>query len=355
MRTSPFRGAVMIRHILRKVNDAAGETLGIRLIRERDLYPWQLHQPGGSCQTTNLPPSAEAYLRPDNPRLIELKERYGKCDARVTTPAIWEDGILAAADIAYFRRDNAFVWQEPRGTRFNELAYAASYYALKASGADDLLTLLDEDGLFGAHVFRIDGRNVSRDLLDSVREIDFVRTHLPLANTRTNILDIGAGYGRLPHRLSLVTQDTVNIYATDAIAESTFVSEFYLKFRVAERVSIIPLDEFETFIASTPIDLAINIHSFSECSLVAIDWWVERLAANKVKQLLVIPNHVDAASQRCLTNRGEDMELIFERHGYIAVIREPRYPDGILQRYGIDPSLIALFSLSPRAPPNIER
>ncbi|WGD54938.1 putative sugar O-methyltransferase [Bradyrhizobium sp. CB1650] len=343
-----FRGAFMIRNLLSKVNDAAGEALGLRLVREQDLYPWQFRQPRGSCQMMNLPPSAEDYLRPDNPRLRELKERYGRCDARVTTPAIWEDGILATSDISHFRRDNAFVWQERRGTRFNELAYAASYYALKASDACDLLTLLEEDGFFGAHVFSIDGRQVSRDLLDSVREIDFVRKHMDLVNPRASILDIGAGYGRLPYRLSRVTQGTVNIYATDAIAESTFVSEFYLKFRAAEGVSVVPLDRFETFIASTPIDLAINIHSFSECSLTAIDWWVERLSINKVKRLLVIPNHADVATQRCLTNRGEDMELIFERHGYAAIIREPRYPDSILQRYGIDPSLISLFELSVR-------
>lgn len=341
----------MIRTILRKVNDTAGVRLGIRFVRERDLYPWQLDEPRGSCQLMTLPPSAEAYLRLDNPRLKQLKERYRNCDIRATTPALWQDGILTASDLSYFRRDNAFVWQERRGTRFNELAYAASYYALKASGAGDLLNLLDEDGLFGAHVFNIDGRRVSRDLLDSVREIDFVRTNLNLDGA--NILDIGAGYGRLAHRMSNVTQGAANIYATDAIAESTFVSEFYLTFRAAERVSVVPLNEFESFIASTPIDLAINIHSFSECSLTAVDWWVEHLATNGVKRLLVIPNHVDAVTQRCLTNQGEDMELIFERYGYAAIVREPRYPDSILQRHGIDPSVISLFELSARAPQSV--
>jgi len=77
----------------------------------------------------------------------------------------------------------------------------------------------------------------------------------------------------------------------------------------------------------------------------AIEWWVRRLAAAGVANLLVIPNHVDQKTKRCLTTTGTDMELIFERYGYKVRVRELRFKDPLVQSYGIAASLISLFEL----------
>jgi hypothetical protein len=337
----------MIKRILRLINAAAGQYFGVELVKHRDLYPWQITatRHGNSPPAKELPKEAKEYLRPNNPRLLELKARYSNFDPKVTTGEVWQEGIIQASDLASFRRDNPYVWQvRGRKQNLNDLSYALTYYALKASDSTrDVLASLDEDGLFGVHLFQADGRNISRDLLDSVREIEFIRKHVDIDAPDTNILDIGAGYGRLVYRLCQTSPTGVRVFGTDAIAESTFLSEFYLRFRSADRATVIPLDEIDAFFASTSVKLATNIHSFSECATDAIEWWVQRLSAAGVPNLLVIPNQEDPKTKRCLTSAGLDMELVFERHGYRVKVREPRFSDPLLQSYGVDPTFISLF------------
>ena len=252
-------------------------------LKHRDLYPWQITatRHGNSPPAKELPKEAKEYLRPNNPRLLELKARYSNFDPKVTTADVWQDGIIQASDLASFRRDNPYVWQvRGRKQNVNDLSYALTYYALKASDSTrDVLASLDEDDLFGVHLFQADGRNISRDLLDSVREIEFIRKHVNIDAPDTSILDIGAGYGRLVYRLSQTSPTGVRVFGTDAIAELTFLSEFYLRFRSADRATVVPLDEIDAFFASTSIKLVTNIHSFSECTMDAIEWWVQRLSA----------------------------------------------------------------------------
>ena len=379
-------GLMVKRHIFRFVNDAAGRYLGVELARHCDLYPWQIATQRDTFVTQPvelLPKETTCYLRPTNPRLIELKRRYSGFDPKVVTHGVWKEGVIGASDLTHFRRDNQFVWQ--RGRDFNELSYALTYYSLKASPSTaDILNRMDEDALFGVHsrveelldelslaveerdpsreqhhdslaaradlergrALRVAGAGVARGLGElALREIDFIRNHINLENPDTSILDIGAGYGRLVYRLSQVAPPNVRIYGTDAVAESTFLSEFYLRFRGAPRAAIVPLDEVEAFIKGASINLATNIHSFSECMPDAIEWWVRRLAAGGVANLLVIPNHVDQKTRRCLTTTGADMELIFERYGYKVRVREPRFKDPLVQSYGIAASLISHFEL----------
>ena len=99
-----------------------------------------------------------------------------------------------------------------------------------------------------------------------------------------------------------------------------------------------PLDEVEALLAERPIDVAVNVHGFSECTGAAVAWWVERLARHRVRYLMVVPNEHPAHPGRCRANDGGDLEPIFERFGYRILVREPRHADPIVQRYGIDPS-----------------
>ena len=69
---------------------------------------------------------------------------------------------------AYFRGDSQYLFQG-RGTP--EAAYALSADYAARHDALGLFETLEEDGAFGALTFPVDGRIVSRDLLDSVLEI----------------------------------------------------------------------------------------------------------------------------------------------------------------------------------------
>ena len=179
-----------------------------------------------------------------------------------------------------------------------------------------LLDRLDEDGLFGVHTFTIDGRRVSRDLLDSALELAFLERHLGISRgpVRT-ILDIGAGYGRLAHRAATAFPETVRYLCTDAIPTSTFLCEYYLGFRGltgGDRASarVVPLHELESAIRPGEVDIAVNIHSFSECPPAAIEGWLGFLAGNRVAHLMIVPNAMAGDGVTMLTNAGLDFTRI---------------------------------------------
>jgi putative sugar O-methyltransferase len=226
----------------------------------------------------------------------------------------------------------------------NPLSYALTTYYLQSVDKLHLLSRLEEDEHFGIFTFNVAGRVVSRDLLDSVNELNFLHRELSIGDwPRLNVLDIGAGYGRLAHR-TVQGLDNIGTYlCTDAVATSTFVAEYYLRFRgIKQRAQVVPLDEIEAQLSTTPIDVAVNIHSFSECSASAIDWWLALLARHSVKYLFVVPNSVD--SERRLTNHaGEDFGAIIEGHGYRLRTAAPKYADPTVQEYGIASTYYHLF------------
>lgn len=239
-----------------------------------------------------LPAGAEQTLRADNPRLIELQRSYDAMNSPATSHTQWNSGFLKRnLSLAWFRGDNAYVWQ------FRQLRIAADarmYLTLLDVESRDklgLLTTLSEDGLFGAWTFRYGQRPpISRDLLDSVNEINYLDEHTGLSTIEgLRVLDIGAGYGRLAHRMSTALPNLVSYDCTDGVAISTFLCEYYVKFRqLPESVRVIPAVEHERLAAS--YDLAVNIHSFAECSLETIQWWLDRIAERQIEWLLIVPN-----------------------------------------------------------------
>ena len=223
-----------------------------QIVPTRILHEWQrvcIDRPSRSNWT--LPEDAARYLTPDNPKLIELQQRYGACDADVTTPYIWTDRHVRPEDVAYFRGDNAWVWQV-RGKNANVLACALSLYYLKSIDHLGLLDRLAEDDSFGNFTFTVAGRKVSRDLLESIAEIYFLDRHLGVASrTGFRVLDIGAGYGRLAHRMVGALPGIDRYYCTDAVAVSGFVCDYYLRFRGLEKAQVVPLDRLTTRSAIT--------------------------------------------------------------------------------------------------------
>lgn len=318
---------------------------GVELARSAALYPFQryefLSQPNPPAP---LSADERAYLVPDNPRLQELRAAYGAMDKAVTTPLIWVDDFVSAGELRNFRGDNAYIHQQ-HGLQYNQMAYALTTYYTLASPAADLLDKMVEDGAFGARCFTVAGRQVSRDLLDSVQEIDFLQRHLGAGTRPLRLLDIGAGYGRLAHRLTEVLGDRIEVCATDGFAVSSFLCEFYLRQR-ASAARMVPLHQIEATLEESRFDVATNIHSFSECTTQAINWWVSRLAKAGVAHLMVVPNGWNPELGVCLTNDGQDMEAIFATHGYRPVAREFRYADPLLRQYGVDPAQLCLFSRS---------
>jgi SAM-dependent methyltransferase len=145
---------------------------------------------------------------------------------------------------------------------------------------------LKEDDAFECVTTTIDGKIVSRDLLDSVMELDFLATILGGRLELANVLDIGAGYGRFAHRLATLPGDG-KIYTTDAVPISTVVCEKYIAFRGLKNVVSVPLHELD---ALPHIDLAVNIHSWSECTLESIEWWLDLLVQKNVRFLFVVPH-----------------------------------------------------------------
>ena len=261
---------------LRKALNSAVERHGYEVVESRQLYEWQKDPKTQPSRKRSQPPKGAAeYLRPDNPRLQDLQVRYGAFNNQVTSPLVWTDTAVSPDDICYFRGDNAYVWQlRGSGMNMNIMGYVLTAYYVKSIDKFGLLDSLAEDDSFGIVTFRIADRVMSRDLLDSIVELYFLERHLGVSLAKDmTILDIGAGYGRLAHRVTCALPGIRNYFCTDAVAVSSFISEYYLRFRSVEgRAKVVPLDEIENTLGNATVNIAVNIHSFAECRISAIEW-----------------------------------------------------------------------------------
>jgi hypothetical protein len=272
-----------------------------------------------------LPAGAEETLRHDNPKLVELERAYDALDIAATSHTQWRSGWLGRnLSMAWFRGDNAYVWQfrQMRGA-----AEARMYLTLLDVESRDrlgLLKTLEEDGRFGAWTFSYGSRPpVSRDLLDSVNEINYLDARMKLSSIEgLRVLDIGAGYGRLAHRMSAALPNLAAYDCIDGVATSTFLCEYYLDYRqVPETVRVVRLDEWETL--ADEYDLAVNVHSFSECSLETIRWWLERIAERNIEWLLIVPNTPNELLSTELDGSTRDFAPEVARAGYELVDTRP--------------------------------
>jgi len=320
---------------------------GHEILASHMVYDWQrTHYTQPTYNRSVLPEGAASYLHRDHPRLKELQSRYRHFTDEVTAPLVWREGYVRDEDILYFRGDNAYVWQL-KGQNMNVMSYALTAFYVKAIDGLGLLETLREDDFFGNFTFNIDKKVISRDLLDSIIEIYFLEKHLNTSSSRNlTLLDIGAGYGRLAHRMLSALPSVRSYLCADAIAVSTFISEYYIRHRdLADRARAIPLDEVEETLRKQAVDIALNIHSFSECSISAIEWWLSLVEKYGVKHLMVVPNTPDPSGNLLLTNDRKDFGRVIEKHGYKLIAKEPKYRDPIVQKYAINPTYHYLFEL----------
>jgi putative sugar O-methyltransferase len=188
--------------------------------------------------------------------------------------------------------------------------------------------------LFGAETYDIDGSRISRDLLDSIIELNFLDEQLDISRRDFTILNIGAGYGRLAHRATTAFAN-VDYLCTDAIPLSTFLSRYYLDFRGAARVRVVPLDEIAGELAGRHVDVAVNIHSFSEAPISSIRWWLDLIAENDVEHLMIVPNTDTRLLSKELDGPKVDLRPLIEAKGFRLAHTRPKFPSEFVQRHGI--------------------
>jgi hypothetical protein len=284
------------------------------------------------------------YLQIDNPRLQELNQMYRTLDSELTQSEIWNPDRVNNMDLlANFRGDRGYVWQLRGGGMFEPKYLLTTYYLLLNDSAA-LLSKVFDDGVFGSHVFRVADRLVSREILDSVNEINFLEKHLKLSMiSDLKLLDIGAGYGRLAHRLCEVVPQLKAYYCTDAIPLSVFICEFYIRYRNVTQARVVEMPSLVEKLKGEKIQVAINIHSFSECTLQAIDWWIKMVSILDIQYLFIVPNAFEDEGKTLLTNKREDFLHILTKYNYELKVKSPKYNDPAVQKYGLYPTYYYLF------------
>jgi len=303
------------------------------------------------ASAASLPPGAAEYLVPSNPRLMRLRQQYGDYTATKFSHSQWDSARLDhKLPLQSFRGDCPYVWQ-----RWDLNSPAALlltyYYELNHPRMARILRGLKEDELFGCVTLTDNNVILSRDLLDSVIEIDAIATKFNLAVSHMAILDIGSGYGRLAHRLAAAFPGRIRVLCTDAIPESTFIAEYYLGFRaVLDDVRVVPVDMIQDALTSSRPDLALSVHCFSECTSDAIKWWLCLLRDCDVRNLLIIPNPDRHQGTALLSTEGDrqrhDMLPVLEAFGYHRVDIRPKYSNSNLQRFGVSPTNFHWFELT---------
>jgi len=139
---------------------------GHQLLPSGALYDWQ-RQPelGTGSVVADGPETRDSQLRPDNPRLAELRKRYAAFDKQATTPLVWSPGCVTEKELRGFRGADIYVWQS-NGLNYGLMAHALAYHYLRSHDELGLLARMDDDAAFSVRRFDVDGRKVSRDLLD---------------------------------------------------------------------------------------------------------------------------------------------------------------------------------------------
>ena len=254
-------------------------------------------------------------------RSLELDKKYLESNLYPEDLGVWTEKHLRKLDLRNFRSDNVYVWQKRNLTSEN---YLVSYLLAKLMDNADLLESIEEDGKYGALVHTFFDKKISRDLIDSVLEINYLIDIIGIdALKRFEVLDIGAGYGRLGKNLSGLFPE-MKIGCVDSIPMSTAISEFYLKEEIERaQVQIYNLTQIED-LSQRNFDLATNVHSFSEMSLGSVENWIKFLRKSKIPRVFVVPN-----PKELKLNTGEDFENVFERYGYKVVNSRRKFQEGV--------------------------
>lgn len=311
----------------------------------------QEFDPGLHSSRCPLPVGAEQTLRQDNPRLLELRRSYSRLDWPVCVHSRWQpEKVNSFLSLPYFRGDTVYLWHYRDSDELAQLKYFVYLRYLIERDQPGLLEKLEEDGAFGCWTYDFPPyKTCSRDLLDSVNELLYLERQLSILTWEdVRILDIGAGYGRLAHRACEVLGGLSVYCCVDAVPESTFLCEYYSAFRgVAPPVRVVTLPDVPA-LQSGEFDLAINIHSFSECPVAATAWWMRLLERLRVPRLFVVPNERAGYLSTESDGTRDDYLPVIEASGYRLVAEEWAFDDPAVRKaIGID-DRFCLFELNPK-------
>jgi glycosyltransferase involved in cell wall biosynthesis len=294
-----------------------------------------------------LPQDVADFLVADNPQLLELRKLYGAHPA--SAHSLWSPSFVESnVDLSRFRTDNAYIWQA-RGP-VKPQTYCATAEHVKQADRLGIFDRLTEDGMFAAQTFSCGGKKISRDLLDSVLEINAICEFLRLQTLdATRLLDIGAGYGRLAHRIVEAFPGVKEVLCADAIPESTFLSAFYLTFRgVDPKATAVPLNEIESALLSRrrQINIATNIHSFSECTLDSIRWWLNLIRRAEIPRIFIVPNFSKRLVSTETDGTRKDFARTLSEYGYRQVFKRAKFVNTPqLEKSGLYPTWYYGFEL----------
>lgn len=289
------------------------------------------------------------YLSASNERLMALKRLYERIESDALVHTQWSQEYVAREiSLQRFRGESGYMWQS-RDLNF-PVHYLCTYYYLKSTAARDLLERCIEDDSFGVQSVFLGGEHITRDRLDSVSELSFLRQQLAAYRMKgLSVLDIGCGYGRFAHRLVQCFPDARAI-CTDAIAESIFLSEFYLRFRqVGAKAAVVDLATVESALAAAKVDVAVAINSLSECSGVAIRWWLDLIARFEIPFLFLVSHAAFGEGREIYSCEApgrprSDVAALLAERGYRRVTLQPKYAEPNIQRYGVSPTYYHLFA-----------
>jgi SAM-dependent methyltransferase len=278
-----------------------------------------------------MPVPAEGDLRA---ALHALHERYAQVPAfRDLVSPHWQSEP-AQIDLSNLRAHGGYLWTGESDFRYR---WTARY--IRKRDRLHLLRLLREDDAFGCPTLESHGTLISRDKLDSILEIYYLIDSLNLSMPdRLNVLDIGAGYGRLAHRFTTVFPHS-HYYCVDAVPLSTVMSRFYLQYRCATRASVIPFDCLDELRGRT-FDFAINVHSFPEQTKASIDYWLSLLDDLRVNRLVIVDHNGQWLTMEQPDNRRSCYLPLLAQHGWTMLDARPKFPDLLANAFGIYPEAV---------------
>jgi putative sugar O-methyltransferase len=216
--------------------------------------------------------------------VARLNEFRSELDGLPFRHDFWERH-LPTVDLLNFRGHQHYLYQDMNPDNFRELDQR-----LRSEDDWHLLDTMSEDGAFGALTLNLDGNIVSRDLLDSVEEITYLRKRLNWQRDQNvRLLDIGAGYGRIAHRLC-EAMPNAEVWCSDAIPESLWVCESYLEYRSVTRAQVVSCTRLSREVQGIQFDVATAIHSLSECTPEGVSWWLDLLRSLQIPVVLYVAN-----------------------------------------------------------------
>ena len=204
---------------------------------------------------------------------------------------MWSDWQQRVKDsLPNFCSHPIFVDQSQSETEFQSVA---DYVFERTGGRIDSDGKL-RDAEYGARVVETTRGKLTRMWLDSAVEIEFLSRHMP-EDAGGRILDIGAGYGRLA--VALGSLDPDRYVCVDPVSISTQICRTYCNI-FAPKVEVPSLPDFLAIhnAGGYKFDLAINVHSWNECTREQISAWFDILDELKCPLLFTV-SHGDNAGK----------------------------------------------------------